>query len=528
MKPTCRGTVVRRAMALAGLITTLEACMHWTTRPLTPQQPADSGMMRVTLVGGQQIYLTNPFLSGDSLVWNAHVLRSTGGDSLVRQGVPFSQVAKIEVRRLDPAATTLAILAGVGIVAIIANGGGNSSGGGGGSPCRSGDPNCLSSCPLVYSWDGKHWRLDSGTFGGAITRGLARTDVDNLDFVAARDGIVRLKVTNELSETDYVDALSVVAVDHDPNVTVAPDGSGRLYALGPLTHPVTARDFHGGDALTRVRATDGVSWQSSFVPRDTARLEDVRDGLDLAFLRPPGASSARLVLDGHTTPWAATMLSEFVAAHGNATRAWYDSLDAVPALAHGTAAALARNGFLSVAVRQRDGWRSQGLFWEAGPEIVKRQVQPLDLSGVSGDTVHIRLESAPSFWLIDQVAIDFSPPPPPPLATTELPVARATDGHGRDVRRVIGAIDGQVLTLEQGDSAIVEFPAPPVPAGRARTYLLRSSGWYRIRSAQVAPPAVALLQQLQAEPYAGSRIAVARLDELLGDLRQRARTAAGQ
>src|SRR5436309_9699937 len=31
---------------------------------------------------------------------------------------------------------------------------------------------------------------------------------------------------------------------------------------------------------------------------------------------------------------------------------------------------------------------------------------PLDLSRVAGDTVRLRLESIPSFWLLDQVALD--------------------------------------------------------------------------------------------------------------------------
>jgi hypothetical protein len=36
----------------------------------------------------------------------------------------------------------------------------------------------------------------------------------------------RLKVANELRETDYVDALHVLAVDHEAGLAVAPDASG--------------------------------------------------------------------------------------------------------------------------------------------------------------------------------------------------------------------------------------------------------------------------------------------------------------
>ena len=507
-----------------------QACYHWTTAKLEPKPGTER--VRVTLVGGGQILVTGPFLSGDSLVWFARTKPDALGvslpDSLNRMGVPLTEVYKLQVQRLDPVLTSFALLTTAAVVAGViaaASWDGLGSGSSGGSS-SGGSCDYCASCPLVYSWDGRNWRLDSGTFGGAITRGLERTDLDNLDYIAAADGIVHLKVKNELNETDYLDALRVVAVDHSPEVTVAPDGAGRLYALGALAHPVSARDYRGADALAKVRAADGVSWQSSFFARDTSRLTDIRDGLDLTFVRPRGARGARLVLDGHNTPWAASMLTQFIANHGSATRAWYDSLDASPAMARRTGQALAHDGFLGVAIRQGESWQPQGMFWEAGPEIVKRQVLPLDLSGVTGDTLHIRLESAPSFWFIDQVAMDFSPESD--VVVTELLASRATFGNGRDVRSDLASSDSQALTLERGDSAILEFQAPPIPQGAARTYLLQSTGWYRIHSSEVGAPALALLQRMQTEPYAGSRFSVARLNQLLDAMRSNSLRAAAQ
>lgn len=509
-----------------------QACYHWTTAKLEPK-PGGSDQVRVTLVGGARFSVTGPFLSSDSLVWFARTKADDSGvstpDTLSRAGVPLSRVYKIEAHTLDPVATSLALITVVGLVAVMAtaasvdgvSSGGSSSGGGGG--CY--DSGCAS-CPLVYSWDGREWRLDSGTYGGAITRGLERTDVDNLVHVAAPDGIVHLKVKNELNETDYLDALSVVAVDHDPDVTVAPDGAGHLYSVGALSPPIGARDDRGRDVLAGIRLADGVSWQSSFFARDTARLEDIRDGLELTFVRPHGARSARLVLDGHNTPWAASMLTQFIAAHGSATRAWYDSLDASPVMAKRMGQALAREGFLGVSVRERESWQPEGMFWEAGPEIVKQQVLPLDLSGVTGDTVQIRLESAPTFWFIDRVAIDYSPERD--ATVTELAATRATFDDGHDVRADLAARDGQALTLEHGDSALLDFQAPPLAPGKARTYLLRSTGWYRIHTAEAGAPALALLRQLQTEPYAGSRFSVSRLNDLLEAMRANAAHAAAQ
>ncbi|MGH7514823.1 MAG: hypothetical protein ACREOQ_18100 [Gemmatimonadales bacterium] len=379
----------------------------------------------------------------------------------------------------------------------------------------------INSCPLVYSWDGTTWRLDSGTFGGAIARALARTDVDNLDFATPQDGILRLRLANEWNETEYVDRLAVLAVDHDSGLTVAPDGAGALHSVGPLTLPVRARDFRGEDVLTRISAADGRSWESSPLERDTAVAADLRDGIELGFPKPSGSKAARLVLDGNNTHWAAQMMYAFVSAHGRATQPWYDSLDAAPERARRMFAVLARDAFLRVSVWKRGHWEQQGLITEAPPELRKRQVLALDLRGVSGDIVRVRLESVPSFWALDQVALDFSAEHP--VTATELVPTTAIDDLGQDVRGLLADADTGSFVMEQDDFAELRYEVPAIPPGRSRTYLLRSTGWYRIHTPEIAEPDVTLLDRVLREPRAISRISIARMNEVLRAVQASAR-----
>jgi hypothetical protein len=393
-------------------------------------------------------------------------------------------------------------------------------GGGGGSGGGSGGDGVYS-CPLVYSWDGRGWRLDSGTFGGAISRGLARTDVDNLAYATPANGVLRLKVANELAEIDYLDALSVLAVDAPAGSTVSPDASGALHTITAPVAPVAARDFAARDALARVRAVDGWHWESSPADRDSARAADRRDGLELRFVRPAGAVRARLVLDANNTPWAAALMGRFVAAHGTATQAWYDSLDASPAMARALGAGIARQAFLGVSVREGERWKPQGLAWEAGPEVSKRQVVLLDLTGVMGDTVIVRLESVPSFWLVDRAAIDFSPELP--VTVHELSPETAIGASGRSRVATIALADGVADTLETGDSLLVSIPVPPIPPGAERSYLLRTHGWYRIESPESGPPDLALLTRVLDGSDGLSRVATARLQQAVAHLDEEAR-----
>ena len=502
-----RNDTTFRVTALVTAATLLQACMSTHREVLKPERFAEGkapGHVRVRLVNGAVVAIEKPEVVGDSLVGD---LADRDDGDPEHAAVALSDIKQVEFRQFSAAKTAMVVVGIGATVALMAAAmgdccAGSWGSGGGGGDIGAGD----ASCPHVYSWDGSHWRLDSGTFGGAITRGLEQTDVDNLDFAAPQDGVLRLRLANELQETDYVDALAVLAVDHDSGVSVAPDGRGSLHTLGALTAPLGARDLRGHDALARVQAADGWSWESNPSGRDTTVAADLRDGLELTFARPVGAARANLVVDGNNTRWAAFLMQQFVAAHGRATAAWYDSLDANPVAAHRMFAKLADEALLKVAVWSEDRWQVRGLIWEAGPEVVKRQVLTLDLSGVSGDTVRIRLASVPSFWLIDRVSLDYSDDRP--LTVQEL---------GADAERdnVLAAVDGRALRLEPGETRGVSYRVPPVPAGKSRSYLLRSTGWYRIHMPATADPQVALLHRLMTEPDAVSRYAVSRMNDAL-------------
>jgi hypothetical protein len=254
---------------------------------------------------------------------------------------------------------------------------------------------------------------------------------------------------------------------------------------------------------------------------------DVRDGLELEFSRPEGAGQATLVLDANNTPWAAALMQQFVAAHGRETDAWYASMNANPLAALTLGQRLAREGFLQVSVRTDEGWEPQGLVWEAGPEVAKRQAMRLDLSGVEGETVTVRLESIPMFWNIDRVAMDFSwtDESGPALEVLEVEAQSARlEADGRDVTAVLSAIDASHVVLERGETAELEFLVPPVSDGSARSYLAVSTGWYRIHAAASDAEPNEAVVRIEQDYHPGdlSRLAVAELNDALAALADRA------
>jgi hypothetical protein len=501
-----------RRLGLLLAATLLPGCHSWRTSDVPPAETLSRRpeQVRVTRSDGTRLVLRYPRLAGDTLVG---VGRASSSETSV--AVSLSDVRTIEVHRFD-VGETVGLVAGIGATAILvaaAAGDDGPAGGDGGSHCE-GDE-CVYSCPLVYSWDGSGWRLDSGTFGGAIARALARTDVDNLAFAVAERGTLRLRLANELRETDYVDELAVLAVDHAPDVSVAPTPDGRLRAIGRLAEPIAARDSRGRDALARVRALDERIWESALVPRDTSRLDDIRDALDLTFPRPEG-DSADLVLDARNTVWASYLMGELVRAQGREVDAWYASLEADPARASALRRKLASEAFLAVSVLTAGRWRQQALVWEAGPEIAKRQVVALDLRGVTDRVVRVRLEAPAAFWTIDHVALGAVARGR--LTVSELRVGTTRLATGEDVADLLQRRDDRVLTLEPGESADLALAVPPVPQGMRRSYLLRTHGWYRIHSGGEGERDAALLAAVLDRPAGVPRTAAVRLNRALARL----------
>ena len=506
-------TVVRkrapfvRGVALALFVLYLPACTTWRAQSFPAQAvilDERPTRIRLTRLDGSRVEVANPRIVGDSVVgisldWG----RLAGGPAVALNDIRLVETQQIHATNTKLVVVGLGIAAlAVAVVAVVARDD---------PPPPPTTEELFVSCPLVYSWDGEGWRLDSGTFGGAITRAATRTDVDNLVYAASDAGRLRLKLANELYETDHVDALSVLVVDHDPDVTVAPDGDGNLHSLGKLQTPLGAHDFRGRDVLQLVAAADELNWQSAPFGRSPDRAEDIRDGLVLRFVRPAGVNAGKLVIDGRNTTWASYMLTELIGAHGTATDAWYDSLDTQPRFRQQFASLAAHTGFLGVSIHTAAGWEHQGYVWEAGPEIAKRQVFPLDLSRVRGDTVRVRLESAPSFWLIDQVALDYTTSQP--FTVQEINATRAIDHAGRDVGYLLAAIDERELVMETGDYVELQFDLPPAEPGKTRSFVLQSTGWYRVHTSPTAAPQITLLREAMSDRDAASRISVRRMNE---------------
>lgn len=375
---------------------------------------------------------------------------------------------------------------------------------GGGGDCYS--------CPFVYSFDGENYVLDSETFGGALFRAAQRTDVDNLDHVKEVGGEYLLRLANELPETQYVDELKLLVVDHPPGTSVLPSFDGSLHVLSSPHPPREALDFAGHDVTHLVHSTDDDAWASNPFGRDPTVKSEARDGLELTFPRPPDASSVKLALNVQNTLWASHVQGQLLALHGRRLQDWYDLMNASQPARDTLTKAMIREGMLLAKLWNGSEWETAGFVWEVGPVLPKDQIVVLDLRDVPGEELRVRLESTAGFWIVNSVQADYEADPV--VEVREVAFTEARDWRGEDVGGLLRSNDGRhyVMAAER-DWADLVFPVPPPRPSLDRSTLLKSTGYYTIHVTSEGEPRSDLLARLLSEPGAYGQFTLQLLNE---------------
>ena len=288
-------TMTKRSSAillLLGMTLLFTECKVRTVQRLTPPEvphPETEQIVGITTAKGEDVKFDSPGASvkGDTL--NASVNKAPFQISL-------SQVQRFWVLRQEVSkARTIGLVAAVAvgtvvvIAAVVAV--------------------TKQSCPFVYSWDGKQFVFDAEPYGGAISHGLEKDDYSQLEHLRVDNGRYRLKITNEVDETQLTNFMELWVVDHPVGTRVVPDIQGKLHTVEAPQSLVSARDQEGHDLLPWLRATDRVIWEQPAVadPRGSLQNEIV-----MTFPKPEGATQVKLVANAATGLWGSYMIKKMV------------------------------------------------------------------------------------------------------------------------------------------------------------------------------------------------------------------------
>jgi hypothetical protein len=362
-----------------------------------------------------------------------------------------------------------------------------------------------SSCPYLFTWNGDRFEfvtdfLGGGEMGYWVAPGVRNTpDADEYVRIAgnrlrARDGRYELRVTNELEEAVFLDGVQLVAVDHAAGVEVYPNEGLRaapeplhLFAAGDIRPLDGARDDRGHDVLDRLTRIDR-RYPDGFA---LERIRGYAAVHALTLTLPVSATGRRVLL---LTGWTDYAFSgDNVAAH-------QAGLTMIPP---------------ALQVRDASGtWRTaiETIGFPAG----RPQTVPVDLTGrIPRDAREVRIVTTMRiYW--DQAVVDVSAGEAQATMTRLDPVSASLrwrgfsaeltpDGRepfdydyqrvlatspwkvlpGRytregDVRELLASADDRFVVSRPGDEIAIAFDAaalPPLPAGRARTFLFYATGF---------------------------------------------------
>ncbi len=369
-------------------------------------------------------------------------------------------------------------------------------------------PVAYDSCPFLYSFDGARYILEAEPYGGAMTRGLTRTEWIPMEHPASVGGEYRLRMTNEFQETEHVDEIKLLAVDHAPGLSVISDASGRLYTIAAPVAPVSAVDDLGRDILEPPAARDGCFWEAAFDPVGPCPEKGgARRSVVLEFPKPAGATSVKLIADAWTTKEGSLAAKEYLEIMGSGLDVFFAEVDS-----GGPALLKLLNWYsreelylLRVRVETPAGWSPRAILYGGGPFMAKPKAYLLDVRDIPGDVLRLRLDPPAGFWRFDGFSVDYSADQP--LDVREITPSPARDGESRGFEAELAAADGVCLVMPAGHPDVdLRFAAPILRPGMERSLLLKAGGWYAPHFNREGEPRPDLFERILAEPDAALRM----------------------
>lgn len=331
-----------------------------------------------------------------------------------------------------------------------------------------------SSCPYVYAMQDTSWQMVGEIFGGAVYRPLERDDYMLLPD-ADTNSTYSLQVSNELSEIQYINQLSLKQVNHAIGTKVIPHRNGLIYTVSDPHLPEKAVSSSGADLLPLLAAKDQLSFLFDNTPEETGDT-CAFNTVELTFTPPSGIDSLKLVIRGGNQMWADYQISNFTQLYGKK----YDNWIKKQAKTDGSSALKWQHDqrlFLDVFVETDTGWMYYDFFQLTGPQGRRELVMPLPVLKNDNLTMKIKLVSGFMFWELDYAALDYTANQS--YEVIDLKSVTALTETGRNVSKEISENDNEYyIQKERGEKLVITYNSPQVSAELESTLLLHSKGYY--------------------------------------------------
>lgn len=306
--------------------------------------------------------------------------------------LPLSSVYRTDIYEFNKSATTANhILSWVGIAAGIV--------------LAAALPFALAcNCPQVFVENNGVYNFEGGVYSGAVYSTLERSDYLPLPNINSIENNYTIKIGNVPDEEQFINEIKLLAVEHPADIQVLADRHGKILNFSNQTiQPVEANGTNGQEQLQKIITKDSTGF--SF---DNAANSEGFSAIELKFIKPEGAKSAKLLVHAGNSQWSGYLNKEFASLFGEDYTKWRIRQESAET-EHPEQWQVDQSIPLKVYVETNSGWKYVDYFNLTGNTASRDMVMELDLSAVSSEIVHIKLETVYRFWELDQVSIDFTP-----------------------------------------------------------------------------------------------------------------------
>lgn len=381
----------------------------------------------------------------------------------------------------------------------------------------------LSSCPLISVYDGHRYVLDSEPLGGAICKGLQRTDLTRIDYADESSKDISMVVANQPKEQQFIDELKMYAVTHERSERIVFDLFNKLYAIPAPMAPFRAVDEKGVSIREKVMYQDSITWRTSSLDSDTARDADFRNHLTFSFVRPKGEKNVGFVFKAGTSQWGAFMMKEVLTLHGEKLGDWYDEIStAGPAMVDlQKYNEREEHYFMKLFVKKNGRWKHCGYMPSHAPLVYDEKVAWVNVGDIESDTLEFAINPPKHFWNVDYVGMVFGRRKE--STPVEVEPFEIEEANERDVRKSISITDGNYLRLEKPSQAIkLRYRKVDPPDGTTKkvSYLMKVNGYYDIQLGAIGPEKTDLLQSFLSTPSEVLRYSMKRYQQTGGVIKE--------
>jgi hypothetical protein len=339
----------------------------------------------------------------------------------------------------------------------------------------------MSSCPFVYSEDGTEINFEGEVYSGATATPIERDDYLALKSISPVNDRYNIRITNEVHEIQNTNLAELQIYDHPANAEVLVDKYGIAHTVSDIRQPVSAVNAYGRSIVSELSKCDNARYLSEI--RNDGLLLDT---ISLSFEKPHNSKRAKLIISAKNTMWLDYMFARLSDMFGNRYDEWIRirnkrspeyllqwSLDqGIP---------------LAVYLETASGLVFVDYYNVPGPVKDRKDILQIDLSGVTGDRVNVRLVSGVMFWDLDYAAMDFSEDAS--VKCTTAAIDNATDETGEEVTSLLLHDDDRYLVQPDiNNETRLSFKVPSQVPGTERSVFLHSKGNYQlVRNASGKP-----------------------------------------